>query len=94
LASRSSAPETATTTNLYSIVSRNFRLDDDALSAALCAQNKAVIAQDQDSAGLIESGLGEADTVSKLSFRTDHGAIEARRLIQTLIDEEYDSQAA
>ncbi|MEY2928265.1 MAG: hypothetical protein RL367_2742 [Pseudomonadota bacterium] len=81
-------PETATTTHLYSLVSRNFRLDDDALSAALCSQNKAVIAQDQEIAGLIEAGLREANTASELSFRTDHGAIEARRLIQALIDNE------
>ncbi len=78
-------PETATTTRVYSIVSRNFRLDDDALSAALCAQNKAVLAQDQEIAGQIESGLAEADTASERSFRTDHGAIEARRIIQSLI---------
>jgi vanillate O-demethylase monooxygenase subunit len=86
-------PETPTTTHLYSIVSRNFRLDDDALSGALCAQNKAVITQDQAIAGLIEAGLSDADTASELSFRTDHGAIEARRLIQALIDTEYESIA-
>jgi phenylpropionate dioxygenase-like ring-hydroxylating dioxygenase large terminal subunit len=81
-------PETATTTNVYSLVSRNFRLDDEGLSAALCAQNKAVLAQDQEIAGLIEAGLADADTASERSFRADHGAIEARRLIQSLIDAE------
>ena len=87
-------PETATSTRVYSVVARNFRLDDDALSAALCAQNKAVLAQDQEIARLIESGLAEADTASELSFRTDHGAIEARRIMQSLIDEECASVAA
>lgn len=81
-------PETATTTNLYSLVTRNFRCDDEALSAAMCAQNKAVLAQDCEVAGLIEAGLDSADTASELSFRTDHGGIEARRLIQSLIDAE------
>ncbi len=81
-------PETATTTNVYSLVTRNFTLDDEALSAALCGQNKAVLAQDCELAGLIEAGLGEADTASELSFRSDHGGIEARRLIQSLIDAE------
>jgi phenylpropionate dioxygenase-like ring-hydroxylating dioxygenase large terminal subunit len=81
-------PETATTTNVYSLVSRNFRLDDEALSAALCAQNKAVLAQDCALAGVIEAGLADADTAAELSFRTDHGAIEARRLIQSLINVE------
>ena len=81
-------PETATTTNVFSLVSRNFRLEDEGLTAALCAQNKAVLAQDCEVAGLIEEGLNEADTKSELSFRTDHGAIEARRYIQALIDAE------
>ncbi len=81
-------PETATTTNIYSLVTRNFRQDDEALSAAMCGQNKAVLAQDCEIAGLIEAGLGEADTASELSFRSDHGGIEARRLIQSLIDAE------
>ena len=81
-------PETATTTNVYSLVTRNFRLDDEALSAAMCGQNKAVLAQDCELAGVIEAGLGEADTASELSFRSDHGGIEARRLIQSLIDAE------
>jgi vanillate O-demethylase monooxygenase subunit len=81
-------PETATTTNVYSLVSRNFRLDDEGLSAALCTQNKAVLTQDCELAGLIEAGLAEADTASELSFRADHGAIEARRMIQSLIDAE------
>ena len=81
-------PETATTTNVYSLVTRNFRLDDEVLSAALCGQNKAVLAQDSEIAGVIEAGLGEADTASELSFRSDHGGIEARRLIQSLIDAE------
>jgi phenylpropionate dioxygenase-like ring-hydroxylating dioxygenase large terminal subunit len=81
-------PETATTTNVYSIVSRNFRLGDEGLSAALCGQNKAVLAQDCELAGLIEVALAGADTASELSFRSDYGAIEARRLVQTLIDAE------
>ena len=81
-------PETATTTNIYSLVTRNFRIDDEALSAAMCGQNKAVLAQDCEIAGLIEARLGEADTASELSFRSDHGGIEARRLIQSLIDAE------
>ncbi|MDE2442553.1 MAG: Rieske 2Fe-2S domain-containing protein [Betaproteobacteria bacterium] len=81
-------PETATTTNVFSLVSRNFRLEDEGLTAALCAQNKAVLAQDCEVAGLIEAGLNEADTMSELSFRPDHGAIEARRYIQSLIDAE------
>ena len=82
-------PETATTTNVYSLVTRNFRHDDEALSAAMCTQNKAVLAQDREISGLIEVGLGEADTAAELSFRTDHGGIEARRLIQSLIDAEH-----
>ena len=81
-------PETATTTHVYSLVTRNFRRDDEGLSAAMCAQNKAVLAQDCEIAGLIEAGLADADTLSELSFRTDHGGIEARRLIQSLIDAE------
>jgi phenylpropionate dioxygenase-like ring-hydroxylating dioxygenase large terminal subunit len=81
-------PETATTTNVYSLVTRNFRLDDEALSAAMCAQNKAVLAQDCELAGVIEAGLESADTASERSFRSDHGGIEARRLFQSLIDAE------
>ncbi len=81
-------PETASTTHLYSLVSRNFRLDDEALSDALCSQNKAVVAQDCELTGMIEASLDSADTASELSFRSDHGGIEARRLIQALIDAE------
>lgn len=81
-------PETATTTNVYSLVTRDFRLDDDGLSAALCGQNKAVLAQDCALAGMIEAALESADTASELSFRSDHGGIEARRLIQSLIGAE------
>ncbi len=86
-------PETATTTNIYSLVTRNFRQDDEALSAAMCAQNKAVLAQDREIAGLIEASLANAEPESELSFRSDYGAIEARRLIQSLIDEEHVSKA-
>ncbi len=81
-------PETATTTNVYSLVMRNFRQDDEALSAAMCGQNKAVLAQDCALAGVIEAGLDSANTDSELSFRSDHGGIQARRLIQSLIDAE------
>lgn len=81
-------PETATTTNLYALVARNFRLDDDALSAAMRAQNLAVLAQDREISRQIEEALSSADTSAELSFKHDHGGIEARRLIQSLIDAE------
>lgn len=78
-------PETAHSTMVYSVVTRNFRLDDDDLSAGLCAQNKAVLSQDKEVAEAIEAGLGSADTNNERSYRTDRGGIEARRIISALI---------
>jgi phenylpropionate dioxygenase-like ring-hydroxylating dioxygenase large terminal subunit len=82
-------PETRTSTNIFSVVSRNFRVDDEGLSQALCGQNVAVLSQDKDVAEAVERGLAQADTAAELSFRTDRAGIEARRIIQKLIASEH-----
>lgn len=86
-------PETMHSTNVHTVVTRNFRLEDDALSQALCEQNLAVLAQDKEVAESIERALASAQTREELSFRTDRGGIEARRIIAALVQNEFETAA-
>lgn len=81
-------PETERSTNVFTVVTRDFRLDDDELTEMLCTQNRAILAQDKAVAETIERGLALADTAGERSFLSDRGGIAARRRIESAIKRE------
>lgn len=89
-------PETENSTHYWSILARDFRQDDNALAAALRAQNIAVIQQDIDILEAIEKVLGEGGALPReMSIKTDAGALRARlRIIQLIRAEQPDAQLA
>lgn len=79
-------PETATTTHYFSAISRNFRLDDDGLSAGLLAQMSQVIGEDIVVLSKIEKHVDKhGSTKSELSCHADAGAIRIRRKLAAQI---------
>lgn len=89
-------PETENSTHYWSILTRDFRQDDDALAKALRAQNIAVIQQDIDILEAIEIVLGEGGALPReMSIKTDAGALRARlRIIQLIRAEKANIQPA
>ncbi|WP_454806060.1 Rieske 2Fe-2S domain-containing protein [Paraburkholderia fungorum] len=82
-------PETPTTTHYFNAISRNFRLDDDELSAAMLAQMDRVIAEDVIVLEEIETHVDRhASTKTELSCQADAGAIRVRRKLAGQITEE------
>ncbi|MES2259489.1 MAG: aromatic ring-hydroxylating dioxygenase subunit alpha [Pseudomonadota bacterium] len=73
-------PETAHTTHYFPAVSRDFRLDDEALTQALLAQERAVLAEDVAGLELVEKVVQRSgDTRRELSVLADAGALRVRR---------------
>lgn len=85
-------PETKHTTNVFIIVTRNFRLGDPHLPMGLKHQAGAVVAQDCAATALIEQALAQGDLAREMSFRTDQGGIAARRRIDAMIAQEAVAQ--
>lgn len=86
-------PETERSTLILTVITRNFRLEDDEMSAAMCHQNNVFLQQDVVTAEAIEAVLASASTNAEMSFKSDRGGIEARRLLQSMIDKEADQTA-
>lgn len=82
-------PETPSSTHYYSILARDFRVDDIPLTQALAAQNVAVIQQDvevlEEIESLLQSGL---DMPREVSIGSDQGGKRARRYLVQLIEQE------
>lgn len=83
-------PETRHSTHYFNMVTRDYRIDDEVLSAALAAQNQAVIQQDIDALEAIEAMFAaEVPLPREISIKTDAGALRARaRMIRMLEAEE------
>lgn len=79
-------PETPHRCHYWLVLTRDFRLDDEPLTAALAAQNKIVIAQDVVVLEAIEALLANGGTLPReVSMKTDAGALRARlRMIQII----------
>lgn len=79
-------PETAHSCHYFGVVTRDFRLDDAALSAALGAQDSAVRAEDRATLEAIEPLADRfGDPRRELSAQVDAGAIRLRRRLDELL---------
>lgn len=82
-------PETAGSTHYFSSFSRNYRLEDDAFSAALKPFDRDVRMQDVVAAGEIENGLRRYPAQGpELLAKSDVAAMRIRRIIQAKLDAE------
>ena len=81
-------PETEHSTLILTVITRNFRQEDDELSAAIRRQNDVFLQQDVATAEAIEAVLASGLNGDELTFKSDWGGIEARRIIRALIDQE------
>ena len=81
-------PESATSTHYFGVVTRDYRLDDDALSATLIAQTDNVRNEDVAWLAQIEKIAAEKDARREISTKADEGAIKVRRRLRLLIDAE------
>jgi vanillate O-demethylase monooxygenase subunit len=80
-------PETETTTHYWAMLTRDFRIDDDAYDRQLAELEVAVIAQDREALEKIEAMLqSTADLPREISMRPDVGALQARKLIVDMIE--------
>jgi vanillate O-demethylase monooxygenase subunit len=82
-------PETPTSTHYFGGISRNFRLGDDAYSAAQLANYEAVRQQDVAALSAIEPYVDRyVSTRKELSAKQDAGAIRVRRMLAAQIKAE------
>jgi nitrite reductase/ring-hydroxylating ferredoxin subunit len=85
-------PETPTTSFYFGGVTRDFRLGDEAFSAANIHMYDAVRQQDEDALEAVEQGLrAGADTGHEFSAMQDVGGIRIRRLLTAQIQAELSS---
>ena len=79
-------PESETSTHYWSLLGRDFRLEDDPLSAALATGTTAIVQEDIEALEAIEQLLsGPAHLPREISMLSDQGALRARlRLIQMI----------
>jgi vanillate O-demethylase monooxygenase subunit len=79
-------PETAHSSHYFGVVTRDFRLDDAALSAAVGAQDNAVREEDRVTLEAIEPWADRfGDPRRELSAQVDAGAIRLRRHLEALL---------
>lgn len=79
-------PETAHSTHYFGCVTRDFRLDDMALSGALGGQDNRVRAEDQVTLEAIEPWVDRfANTRKELSAQVDAGALRLRRRLDEML---------
>lgn len=82
-------PETAYSTHYFGVVTRNFRLEDTALSDALAAQDQRVRSEDKATLEAIEPIADRyGDPRHELSALADGGALRLRRRIFELLEAE------
>ena len=89
-------PESETSTHYWSLLGRDFRLEDDELSAGLAAGMTAIVQQDVDALEAIEQVLSDSQHLPReISMLPDQGAVRARRrLIQMIRADETAPSAA
>ncbi|WP_284734839.1 aromatic ring-hydroxylating dioxygenase subunit alpha [Sphingosinicella terrae] len=82
-------PETETTTHYWGFMTRNFRLEDNALDAALLRMDVEVRGQDVTAIEIVERRVEEAAKVQReLLARSDAPAVKVRQKIQAMLDAE------
>jgi phenylpropionate dioxygenase-like ring-hydroxylating dioxygenase large terminal subunit len=82
-------PETATSSHYFWAVARPYRLDDAALTEFIREQTARTFAEDEAMLEQQQQALGEAGAAAfPVALKTDVGPIQARRLLQKLIDQE------
>jgi vanillate O-demethylase monooxygenase subunit len=82
-------PETAHSCHYFTVVTRDFRVDDEALGVGLGVQVSAVREEDRVTLEAIEPRLDRfADARRELSGQVDAGAIRLRRHFETLLKTE------
>ncbi len=82
-------PETDTTTHYFGIMTRDYMLDDDALSAFLVWQTDRVRAEDVKILEAMEQQISAyASTRIEISTKVDEGALKARRILSKAIEAE------
>jgi len=91
-------PERETSTHYWALIDRDFRLEDDELSAMLVGGTTAIVQQDVDALEAIERILSDSQhrhLPREISMWPDQGAVRARRrLIQMIGADETGSSAA
>jgi vanillate O-demethylase monooxygenase subunit len=87
-------PASATTTYYHVITTRNFGLDNPALSAMADKFARTIGPQDKDAIESIESILRQGGIPREISCRADAGAIQVRRRLTAQIEAEQTQKAA
>jgi phenylpropionate dioxygenase-like ring-hydroxylating dioxygenase large terminal subunit len=89
-------PKSETSTHYWALLDRDFRLEDDELSAGLAAGMTAIVQQDVDALEAIEQVLSDSQHLPReISMLPDQGAVRARRrLIQMIRADETSPSAA
>lgn len=86
-------PETPTTSFYFGGFTRDFRLNDEAFTAANIHMYDAVRAQDETALALVEDGLDNLSYLDQeFSALQDSGAIRVRRLLSAQIRKEQEQQ--
>lgn len=81
-------PETASSTHMFLVTTRNYALDDEQLNAAIPMMNNGIINQDMSVYEATEPYLAGKSARDEVIITADAGAIQARRLIERMIAEE------
>lgn len=88
-------PETARSTHYFGVLTRDFRIDDDGLSAFTVAQNNRVREEDRVALEAIEKVVEQhGDLRKEVSIAADAGALRVRRKISALLEAEASRDAA
>jgi phenylpropionate dioxygenase-like ring-hydroxylating dioxygenase large terminal subunit len=86
-------PETEKSTHYWTIMTRDFRIDDAGFSAMFANVNSKVVAQDIEALEAIEDRLGQQIVMpAEISMRSDLGGLQARARIIRMIDSEASTQ--
>ncbi len=82
-------PETETSTHYFGLITRSFRLEDEALDGMLQAMDREVRQQDVDAIEAVEARLEQGAALQReLLARSDAPAIRVREKVQAMLDAE------
>jgi vanillate O-demethylase monooxygenase subunit len=81
-------PETAYSTHYFNVVSRDYDLDNEDLSARLVAQTDRVRKEDVIWIDKIERVADQMSAKREISSKADEGALKVRRHLKSMIDAE------
>jgi vanillate O-demethylase monooxygenase subunit len=89
-------PETDSTSHYFWAFARDFRLDEPEVTEFLRENVRATFDEDKEMLEAQQAVLGEGDIdpAYKVAVRADAGAVQGRRLLHSLIDQETRSSVA